>query len=455
MLAIVKSSRTIRSCLQYNEQKVNANQALLLDAHNFWQEKEDLTTKEKLQRFHNLSTLNERSKKQAIHISVNFHPGDQLTDRQMTSIATEFMQGIGFGDQPWLLYRHIDAGHPHFHVVTTNIRPDGSRIDNDLRSPYQLKHICHKIETAHHLTQALPLPDPLPQQLTLENYNRLIQSSAPHRLPDRLSSLRYGERPTKTAIAEVLEFVLKRYSFESFDSYNAVLGLYNVRADRGREDSAMFENRGLYYRMIDREGKKLGAPIKASDFDLPVTLNALENKYGLGQRFSHEDQRRITATIDYNLSMLPPLYSLDMFRQQMAQQRIRVVIPALTQRSSRGPKPASAQKTPDDGHGIFYVDFDSMTVVRDTTLGQRYTADAILERTGVRDQLLGMAAENQLRLKPGEQAILSPHYPDAAETRRLLFKLSAQHDELTSRKESLRQQQEQSLRQHHRLGLSL
>ncbi|HVS95123.1 MAG TPA: relaxase/mobilization nuclease domain-containing protein [Puia sp.] len=457
MLAIVKSSQTIRSCLQYNEQKVAANQALLLDAHNFWQEKEDLTMREKLQRFHDLSTLNERSKKQAIHISVNFHPDDRLTDRQMTRIAAAFMEGIGFGDQPWLLYRHIDAGHPHFHIVSTNIRPDGSRIDNDLRSPHHLMHTCHKIATDHHLTEALPLPDRLRllQQTSPEEYLRLIQASAAHRLPDRPTSLRYGERPTKTAIAEVLQYVLERYSFDSFESYNAVLGLYHVRADRGREDSAMFENRGLYYRMIDAEGKKLGAPIKASDFDRPVTLKALENKFGLSERFSHEDARRITSLIDYNLMMLPPDYSLRMFRRQMADQQIRVVIPALTQRPSRGQKPAAAPKNPDDGHGICYVDFNSMTAVRDTTLGQQYTADAILRRTGVRDRLLELAAENQLRLKPREQAILRPDYPDAEETRRLLLKLSAQHDEIADRKESMRQQQELSQRQRHRQGLSL
>lgn len=412
---------------------------------------------EKLQRFHSLSALNERSKKQAIHISVNFHPGDQLTDRQMTCIAAEFMQGIGFADQPWLLYRHVDAGHPHMHIVTTNIQPDGSRISNDLRAPYHLMRICHRIETGHHLTEALPLPDQfgLHQPLSPEDCYRQHESAVQHRVPDRLSKLRYGERPTKTAIAEVLDFVLLRYSFDSFEAYNAVLGLYHVRADRGREDSAMFENRGLYYRMIDQEGKKLGAPIKASDFHLPVTLNGLEHKYGLTDKLSHEHVRRITCIIDYQLCLLPPEYCLQIFRRQMAEQRIQVVIPALTQRTSRSPRQASSPKGPDDGHGIFYVDLDSMTVLRDTHLGQQYTAEAILQRTGVKDQILGLEAQNQLRLRPGEQAVLQPGYPDAAETRRLFFKLSMQHDEITTRKETLRQQQEQTQRLTHRLHLSL
>ncbi len=38
------------------------------------------------------------------------------------------MSKIGFGDQPYLVYQHFDARHPHIHIVTTNIKSDGSRI---------------------------------------------------------------------------------------------------------------------------------------------------------------------------------------------------------------------------------------------------------------------------------------------------------------------------------------
>jgi hypothetical protein len=31
------------------------------------------------------------------------------------------MDKIGFGDQPYLVYRHLDAGHPHIHIVTKTL----------------------------------------------------------------------------------------------------------------------------------------------------------------------------------------------------------------------------------------------------------------------------------------------------------------------------------------------
>ena len=44
------------------------------------------------------------------------------------------MQGIGFGNQPYLVYQHHDAGHPHIHMVTANIQADGQRIKMQLKA---------------------------------------------------------------------------------------------------------------------------------------------------------------------------------------------------------------------------------------------------------------------------------------------------------------------------------
>jgi hypothetical protein len=285
MYAEVNSARSIRSPLVYNEQKVEAKQADLLDARNFWQEKEDLTLRDKQQRFSRLTVLNERSAKKILHASVNFHPDDNLSDKQMTAIAKDFMKAIGFGDQSWLVYRHKDAGHPHMHIISTNIRPDGSRISNDLRAPRSLMKICSVIERAHRLR---PVMAPT---------GRMYLSRR-----DYVPSLKYGEIPTRTGIEMVITYVLDNYRFTSFETYNAILSLYNVRADRGSTDGIMYRNRGLYYRMIDEEGKKLGAPIKASDFYIFATLDALEEKFRLNRTLIRESDRDSMRTrIDYDL----------------------------------------------------------------------------------------------------------------------------------------------------------
>jgi hypothetical protein len=57
---------------------------------------------------------NERVKAKSVHISLNFHESDQLNKKKLCAIAETYMQGIGFEKQPYLAYRHRDAGHPIF-----------------------------------------------------------------------------------------------------------------------------------------------------------------------------------------------------------------------------------------------------------------------------------------------------------------------------------------------------
>lgn len=416
MYAEVNSAESIRSPLEYNELKLEAKQAIFLDARNFWQEKGDLSLRDKQQRFNDLAKLNERSQKQILHASVNFHPYDQLTDKEMKVIAKEFLKAIGFGDQPALVYRHIDAGHPHMHIVSTNIRPDGSRISNDLRSPHSLMNICSKIEQAHRLTPAL----------------------APHReifFPDReVRALTYGAIPTRTGIERVLDYVSENCRFTSFESYNAILSLYNVRADRGSPDGIMYHNRGLYYRIIDKEGKKLGAPIKASDFHKQVTLDAVEERSRLNQRLITEELREaMRISIDYHLINVQ---NLGKFRNGMARARLGVVIPAFKQRPSRS-------QTETDKPGMFYVDFKGKPAIfRDTELGKDYTAESIIKRCGLDKSIPELARQQRLELKIGEQALLGDLDLNNAHTRDLLLRLSVQQDRIVEK------QQEQQVQTH-------
>jgi type IV secretory pathway VirD2 relaxase len=76
-----------------------------------------------------MAAENPRAKTNAVHISLNFDPSEKLSPQTMTEIAQKYMEKIDFGGQPYLVYQHYDAGHPHMHIVTTNIESDGTRID--------------------------------------------------------------------------------------------------------------------------------------------------------------------------------------------------------------------------------------------------------------------------------------------------------------------------------------
>lgn len=437
-------SKDVRQTLLYNEQKLEQQQARFLGAFNYWQEDDQLTFDTKLERLRQQMVLNERSLAKTVHLSLNFHPDDQLTDKTMHRIASEFMQKIDFADQPALVYRHLDAGHPHMHVVTTNIRPDGTRIKNDLRSPRHLMEICAGLENRHSLTHAFLRPKLKPDWAATENRKITTQRQPVERV-------QYGRSPTKTSISRVLDHVLNTFAYTSLDELNAILSLYRVRADRGREESLMYRSRGLYYRALDDNGRKIGAPIKASAFDQDWKLDYLQRRFVANQSLQQEQLQRVRTMIDWTFYKQTP-DSLGEWKNQLIKEKLRVVTPVVPAQRKRQQLSSSLSITPAayDGHGFFYVDFSFNVVFRDTVLGQKYTADAILQRAGLDQTIQRLAASQELTLTPKDRTLFQQSDPEPAEKLRALLRLSYQHDRI----HDLKRQETQKLRQTHRLRQS-
>lgn len=138
MYAKISYTKNIDRALRYNELKLEQGKAECIVAHNFIKDLDQLTRVDKLDRFQQLISLNERVKMNTLHISLNFHSSEKLSNEQMEVMAKHYMQKIGFDHQPYLAYRHYDTTHPHVHIVTTPIRPNGDRIPNDTFFFYNL-----------------------------------------------------------------------------------------------------------------------------------------------------------------------------------------------------------------------------------------------------------------------------------------------------------------------------
>ncbi|RZK40735.1 MAG: hypothetical protein EOO90_14010 [Pedobacter sp.] len=129
MVARILTGKSIRGLINYNESKVTLGTAIPILASRFGLDIEELELRHKVARFEHLTKLNSRVKTNAVHIMLNFDPTEILSVEKLQTIAVEYMAGIGFGEQPFLVYKHEDANHPHIHIVTTNVKADSSRID--------------------------------------------------------------------------------------------------------------------------------------------------------------------------------------------------------------------------------------------------------------------------------------------------------------------------------------
>ena len=66
----------------------------------------------------------------SFHASVNPSATDRCSQDQVLSFINALMEHLGYGSQPYLVYRHFDIEREHYHVVSTRIKEDGRKINN-------------------------------------------------------------------------------------------------------------------------------------------------------------------------------------------------------------------------------------------------------------------------------------------------------------------------------------
>ena len=352
MVARITTPHSIQRALNYNEQKIKKGQAELLHAMNFLKDVEQLNFYDKLKRFTDLINLNERAKTNSLHISLNFHNDDGLMKEKLIKIADEYMHKIGFGEQPYLVYQHHDSGHPHIHIVTTNIKADGKRIDTFNIGRNQSEKARQELELKYKLIQAAG------RRITAEEIRPVSQK------------IQYGKSETKRAITNVLDHVLKNYKYSSLPELNAVLKLYNVIADRGSENSRIYQNNGLVYRVLDEKGNKIGVPIKSSGIYNKPGLKYLEIKFRENEPAKQQHKQRLKNAIDI-ASARRSRSSLSSLIDALKKENINVVL---------------RQNKEGFIYGITYVDFKTKCVFNGSDLGKEYSAKGLMERCAIQTE---------------------------------------------------------------------
>jgi len=378
MVAVIHQSSSLRNILNYNEQKVKQGAATCLEAGCYPAEAADLNFQQKLRRLEMLAELNEKTKVNSVHISLNFDPSETLSDELLKEIAEVYLEKIGFGQQPYLLYKHLDSGHPHVHLVTTNIKPSGKRISlHNLFKPSKKARL--EIEQAYRLVKA----------------DEAKEREALRAKPVNALKVIYGKSETKRAIGNVLTKVLKTYAYNSLPELNAILKLYNVVADPGSEGSRTSQYEGLVYRVLDEQGNKIGTPIKASlyNWDKKPGLKFLKERFAVNAPKKTEAfKTRVKNAID--LALLRDKMDLKQLMDEMKKDGIDVVV---------------RQNADGVIYGLTYVDHVKAVVFNGSDLGKGYSAKGILERctNGVagQEKIKTAQAEKQqfTRVQPGER----------------------------------------------------
>jgi hypothetical protein len=370
MVARFVNGKNIRGMLLYNENKVAAGEASLLLASGFAGDVNNFILEQKLKRFEHLTMLNSRVKTNAVHISLNFDAQDKLSYEQLQQISMAYMERIGFGDQPYLVYKHTDAAHTHVHIATVNIQPGGDRID----------------------THGIGWKLSEPARIALEKEYGLVQAKG-RKLsnelgikPANIEKAVYGKTLTKRAITNIVNAVIRDYQFTSLAEFNVVLKQFNVIADRGGDHSIMREKGGLLYSLIDVKGQQVGIPIKASTIYNKPTLARLQKGFERNEEKRQQYKDPLKKAIE---QVFRPYISITKatFIRELQNQNIDMLCRINEQGFT---------------YGVTFIDNNNKTVFNGSDLSKAYSAKALLERFSTVDKQISPEKEKQqLQQRPG------------------------------------------------------
>lgn len=258
MVAKITIGSSLFGAIKYNADKVNEGKGQLLDTNKIFNAgngKVDVA--QTLRDFERCLPGKIRTEKPVIHVSLNPHPDDKLTDGELSAIAHEYMLRMGYGDQPYVVVKHEDIDRHHIHIVSLRVNEQGKCIDKSFNYP-RSKRITRDLE----------------QEYGLHTAERRQERQA----INPLRPVNPGEGDIKKQVGNTVKAVFNDYQFQTIGELRALLSLYNITVDEVRGNVRGEDYNGLVYSVIDANGEKVGNPFKSSLFGKSVGYEALQRK---------------------------------------------------------------------------------------------------------------------------------------------------------------------------------
>ena len=341
MIAKISATENLGGTLGYNFKKVEKGEASVLLATELYQDKEGTYTMAEV--FADMQALIPekcRTKKMVFHCSLNPHPDEKLSDETLMQIAKEYMETLGYGKQPYIVFKHNDIAREHIHIVSLRVDSRGRKI-NDKFEKRRSKKITDALEKKYRL---------IPSSKVRDN----VETETPKVDIDRGN--------IKEQVVSALRMVLGHYRFCSLGELNAVLSKYNLAVEEVKMKFRGKKYDGLVYVPTDDKGGKISTPINASDIGRGVGYTAVQNRI----QKSKQTVKPLIPTIRNKVlqTMRTSPNTEKELRQRLEEQGLRVVI-----------------RKNDNGriYGITFIDDEQGVALNGSRLGKGYAANKFNE----------------------------------------------------------------------------
>ena len=337
MIAKISSTENLGGALGYNFKKVEKGEASILLAQGLYQNKEGTYTMAEV--FPDMQALipeKYRTKKMVFHCSLNPHPDEKLSNERLVQIAKEYMEALGYGKQPYIVFKHNDIAREHIHIVSLRVDSRGRKI-NDKFEKRRSKQITDALE---------------------RKFGLIPSSKVTEKAVAETLKVDIGKGNIKEQVASVVRTVLKHYRFCSLGELNVVLSKYNLAVEEVKMEFRGKKYDGLVYVPTDDKGGKISTPINASDIGRGVGYTAVQNR----MQKSKQAIKPLIPTVRNKVlqTMRTSPNTEKGLRQRLEEQGLRVVI-----------------RKNDNGriYGITFIDDEQGVALNGSRLGKGYAAN--------------------------------------------------------------------------------
>ena len=342
MVAKISVGKSLYGALAYNGEKINEAKGRLLTTNRIYNDGTGtVDIRKAMEGFLACMPEHTRVEKPVLHISLNPHPDDVLTDTELQDIAREYLEKLGYGNQPYLVVKHEDIDRHHLHIVTINVDEKGRRLNQDflfrrsdrIRRELERKYGLHPAERKNQ---------------RIENPLRKVDASA-------------GD--VKRQVGNTVKALSGQYRFQTMGEYRALLSLYNMTVEEARGNVRGREYNGLVYSVTDDSGNKVGNPFKSSLFGKSVDYDAVQRKFARSKT-EIKDRKLADMTKRTVLSVLQGTYDKERFIATLKEKGIDTVL-----------------RYTEEGriYGATFIDHRTGCVLNGSRMGRELSANALQE----------------------------------------------------------------------------
>jgi hypothetical protein len=339
MIANIGRGENLFGALAYNQLKVDKENGQILYTHKMIETPEGSYSVAQLARsFEPYLVANNKTEKPVLHISLNPNPKDHVSDEKFQAIAQDYMEQMGYGNQPFVVFKHTDIQRTHIHIVSVCVDEKGRKISDTFDKRRSVN-----------ITRALEL-----------KYGLLPTTGGNQSQNDSIfRPVAYKKGDLKSQIASVVRHIPTYYRFQSLGECNALLSLFNITCEEVKGELHGIQKQGLIYSALNDNGEKTGNPFKASLFGKNTGYIMLQEHF-LTSKISLKNDP--TKALLKNIVEVALHTSSDEigFKKQLQEQGINTVV----RRNSEGRV-----------YGITFIDHNSKTVWNGSRLGKEFSAN--------------------------------------------------------------------------------